>query len=102
MKSRANQTGFSAVELVIVFVVLAVLGFVGYTVYSRQQDKKTTTNNTSQQTNDEPAIANDVPSAPEVNSASDLDKAASTLDQTDLNTSNDADVSKLDGELSAF
>lgn len=100
MKLRVNQSGFSAVELIIILVVVGALGFVGYTVYNRQQDNKT--DSTSQQTKEESATASDVRSAPEIRSTSDLDKASATLDQTDPGGSNNTDASQLDSELSAF
>ncbi|MES2971285.1 MAG: hypothetical protein V4702_03130 [Patescibacteria group bacterium] len=101
MKLRTNQSGFSAVELIIILAVVAGLGFVGYTVYDRQPDKKTT-DNTSQQPKNESATATDVGSAPEIKSTSDLDKASATLDQTDPDGSNSTDASQLDSEVSTF
>lgn len=88
---RTNQNGFSIVEVLLVLVVVAVLGFVGYKVYSRQHDSSATTAS-SQSTGS--ATANDVASAPDVKSTSDLDKAATTLDQTDPAASN-SDSSQL-------
>lgn len=101
MKLRANQSGFSAVELVIILVFVGALAFVGNTVYNRQQDKKTA-DNTSQQAADESATATDVRSAPEIKSTDDLDKASATLNQIDPDGSNNTDASQLDRELSAF
>lgn len=93
MKIRNTQSGFSVVEIVIIVTVIAVLGFVGYSVYNRQQTK--TADTTSQ-------TAGDVKSAPEINSTSDLDKASTTLDQTDPSGSNNTDAGELDSQLSAF
>lgn len=95
MNFRKNQAGFSAVELVIVLVVIGVLAFVGYTVYNRQQDNKAADSGTSQS-----ATASDVPPAPEVKNTNDLDKASATLDQ--VNPGDDSDSSQLDSELNAF
>lgn len=95
MSFRKKQAGFSAVELVIVLVVVGVLATVGYMVYSRQQDNKTANSGTSQS-----ASAEDVPSAPEIKSSSDLDKASATLD--DVNLDKNKDGSQLDSELSTF
>ena len=95
MSFHKNQSGFSAVELVIVLVVAGVLAFVGYTVYNRQQDNKAADNGTNQS-----AVANDVPSAPEVKSTSDLDKASAALD--DANLDDNSDSSQLDSEMSNF
>ncbi len=53
---KANQKGFSVVEILIVIVVVGLLGMVGWLVYDRQKTKKleaptpTTTQKTEQQT----------------------------------------------------
>ncbi len=96
MNFRKNQAGFSAVELLIVVVIVGLLGFVGYMVYGKQQDKNNavdTSQNSSRQES-----ANDVPEAPEIKSTSDLDKASATLDNVDTNN----DSSELDKEVSNF
>lgn len=95
MRTRNNQSGFSVVELVIVLAVVVVLGFVGYSVYKSQNNKTDDTTTTSQS-----ATASDVPSAPTINSTSDLDEAAIMLDQTD--TSSSSDSAQLDSELQSF
>lgn len=101
MKYRTNQSGFSVVELAIVVVIVAVLGFIGYTVYNRQNNKTaSTTTVTTASTN--PAKANDVASAPNINSTSDLDKAQATLDQTNPSGSNNTDATQLDAQLANF
>jgi prepilin-type N-terminal cleavage/methylation domain-containing protein len=99
MKLRTNQSGFSAVEIVIVLVIVGAIGLVGYTVYNRQQDKAT--DGTSQQSAEQSPTATDVQSAPEVKSTEDLDKAEAVLDATDPGSSN-TDAGMLDSETSAF
>lgn len=101
MKRQINQSGFSAVELIIILVVVSALGFAGYAFYNRQQDQKTT-DNSVQQTVEEPATASDVAPTPEIKSINDLDNATAVLDQTDPSNSNSSDTSQLDSELSAF
>jgi prepilin-type N-terminal cleavage/methylation domain-containing protein len=88
----SKQNGFSIVETLIVLLVIAVLGFVGYKVYSRQHDNKATTTASSQPASS--ATANDVAKAPDIKTTGDLDKAAATLDQTDPAASN-SDSSQL-------
>lgn len=92
MKSY-SQKGFSAVEFVIIALVVAVVGFVGYTVYDRQQNDKAASTVESSQ-------ATDVPAAPEIKNTDDLQAAEAVLDQTD--TSNSADSSELDKQLNSF
>lgn len=101
MKIR-NHAGFSVVELLIVVAVIAVLGFAGYSVYHRHNTKtaNNSTNGTAQ--TDSTAKATDVASSPKINSTSDLDKAAATLDQTDPDGSNGTDTSQLDAQLADF
>ncbi len=90
MSRTTSQRGFSIVETLIVLVVVAALGFVGYKVYARQHSATTTASN-SQSAGSATA---DVATAPDVKTASDLDKAATTLDNTDPGISN-SDSSQL-------
>lgn len=102
MNIRKSQTGFSAVEMLVTLVVIAVLALVGYTVYSRGKTNNTATSNNSQQSNEESAIASDVKSAPDINSAEDLDKAAAVLDETDPSGSNNNDSIRLESHSANF
>lgn len=92
MKLERNKLGFSAVELIIAAVIVAALVFVGYTIYSRQQDKS------AQQS----PTATDVSSAPEIKDGNDLDEALRVLDQNDPATGSNTDSVQLDSELSTF
>lgn len=85
MSRSSTQHGFSILETLIVLVVVAALGFVGYKVYARQHDGNTTAS-TSQANSS--SKANDVAKAPDIKTTGDLDKAAATLDQTDPAASN--------------
>jgi prepilin-type N-terminal cleavage/methylation domain-containing protein len=96
MKTQRNQRGFSAVELVIVIAVLAIVGLVGYRVIS---GRSTSTSTTKSAATSENATAS-VSSAPAIKSTSDLDKAQQTLDQNDPATSNASDSNQLDSSLS--
>ena len=95
MKLRNDQSGFSAVEIVVVIVIIGIIGFLGYTFYSNQMNKAADTN---QQEAGQSDAANDVKSAPQINSVADLDAAEAVLDQTDPST----DTSQLDAELANF
>ncbi len=95
MSIRKNQTGFSAVELIVALVVVGGLIFAGYTVFNRQQPQESADTTTSQ-----PVTVNDVPSAPEIKDTDDLDKASAALDQVEIDGDNDS--SQLDSELATF
>lgn len=87
------QKGFTIVEFIIIAAILGVVGFVGYSVYDRQQNKFVP---------GESAQANDVSDAPAIENTSDLTSAESILDKNDPQTSNDADTAELDKNLSTF
>jgi prepilin-type N-terminal cleavage/methylation domain-containing protein len=96
MRTSFRQSGFSAVEVVIVIAIVGLLCFAGYKVSSRQEDTADKSPNTTSQS----ATASDVPAATEVNSTDDLDKQIILLDQTD--TSSSDDMAELDAQLQAF
>lgn len=94
---RAAQAGLGhVVVLALVVLVFAVIGFIGYKLYAKP---KATTH--------QPAITTTNPAAgdltaPEITSASDLDTAASTLDQVNPSGDAQSDESALDTQLNAF
>lgn len=92
MSFRNNQTGFSAVALVLILLVVGAIAFAGYTVYNRQQDGGAGS--------EQSATASDVPTPPEIKSVEDLDAASATLDSVNLD--DDSDESQLDSELNRF
>jgi len=97
------QKGFSVVEVVIVLVVVSVLGFAGYVVYDRQNNKTADSTSNVQTGIEESPTANDVASPPSsINSTSDLDEAAAMLDNIDPGESNSTDTAQLDSQLSGF
>ncbi len=101
MISRKNQTGFSAVALILILAVMAGVGFAGYSFYSRQSAK--TADTTNQQNSAQPASSSSsVKPAPKITETSDLDKAQKILDETDPAASSKADSKQLDSELTAF
>jgi uncharacterized membrane protein YebE (DUF533 family) len=95
MRHISSQQGFSFVEILIAGVVVAGMGFLGYTFYNNYQAKKVSTAGTSQ-------TVTDVPAAPAITTAAELDKASTVIDQTDSQASSTNDLSQLDGELSNF
>lgn len=93
--SLPNQRGFSAVEVILAVVIVAAIGATGYLAYDRMKDANNTPS-ASQQAEDGTA-----PAAPSVSDTNDLDKAAKTLDETNLDASV-SDSAELDSELQNF
>jgi len=96
MRIRKQQSGFAVVELVVVVVILAAIGFVGWQVYQKQSGA--TTANTPPTANTQSPVAKDVSAAPSVDSTSDLDAALNTLNQNDPSTANSSDSSQLSSQ----
>lgn len=92
MKTLNKQAGFSVVEVVLVLAVIAILAVVGIRVMGNSSNDKTETSTTTTSKS----------SIPEVKKTSDLDTAATTLDQNDPTTTNAADSASLDSDLSAL
>jgi len=90
MSFLKQQLGFSIVELSIVVLVIGLVGFAGYTIYSRGHDIAT----------NQSAIATDVPTAPQIHATNDLNKAEQMLEEMDSSSS--ADEAQLDAQVSAF
>jgi hypothetical protein len=95
--SASAQSGIGHVLVVaLVVVVFAAVGYIGYTLYVKPAKNNTTSTTTA---TDE---ASTELAAPDITTASDLDKATSTLDQVDPSGSNQSDASALDTQLNAF
>lgn len=87
-----KQSGFSVIEIVIGVAVLAIIGFLGYSFYSN-----------SQKSNQDDASQSSVSSSTEtIESTADLDKAATTIDDIDIDSENDATLTEIDKELAEF
>jgi predicted negative regulator of RcsB-dependent stress response len=89
MRSNNRQTsqGFHIVEMLIVIVLVGVIGFIGWRVWQAQSAK-------NMQTAQQPTSAQgDVPTAPTIKNAGDLDTASKTIDQIN----NDTDSQQLSG-----
>ncbi|MBP7760565.1 prepilin-type N-terminal cleavage/methylation domain-containing protein [Candidatus Saccharibacteria bacterium] len=83
-----RQSGFSIIEVVLVFAVVVVVGLVGYNLYNMQQARNEQTATTQQK-------AAAMPES--INSTSDLDAAAKALDATQLDSN--ADTATLENDL---
>ena len=91
----AQQRGFSAVEVVIAFFVVAAIAATGYLAYSRMKDSGKTPTATEQ------TEQADTPAAPTIKDQADLDAAAKALDETNIDASL-SDSAELDAEAGNF
>lgn len=96
--NKRSISGFAAVELLIVVVVLAAIAGVGYFVWNKLNAQSTPAS-TSTTAYTSPPVT--VPTAPQVNSASDLNSAMTALNQTTVSSSN-VDSSQLTTDTSGF
>ncbi len=92
---RSKQQGFSAVEAVIIVLVIAAIGVVGYTVYNRKHNAKAEPSASQQRVN------GTTPVAPAIEDTSDLDSATKTLDDTNIDATA-SDSRQLDSEINRF
>lgn len=90
-----RQSGFATLELILVAVVVALIGYVGFKYYQQRQKPAPTAATTPA------AITAATPTAPQINSTSDLDKASAALDQTNVDASS-SDSSQLSSQTSNF
>jgi hypothetical protein len=95
---KLSQSGFAAVETVLLVVIVAAIAGIGYYVWHTHNnvDKLTSTSET-------PDTINSVstPKAPQINKASDLNRAIQVLNRTDVTASN-TDSSQLSTETSGL
>jgi prepilin-type N-terminal cleavage/methylation domain-containing protein len=94
---RKTNSGFSAVEILVVLVVVGIVGGLGYVFYNRMQGDTTPA---TQASTTQPMTTSDVPTAPQITTVSDLDNAQQALDQS--NVSSSSDTSQLDNNTSSF
>jgi len=93
---KLNNRGHGPVEIAIVVVIVAVIGLVGFKVIKARQDKTAKNDASSQQT-----LTQEPSTAPEINSAADLDTASSELDK--LNVDQElTEVQNLEQEVNAL
>jgi len=90
MKKLSKKQGFSVIGILVVVVSVALIGFVGYLFYNNYIVK------------DQNPVASGVPTAPEIVNAVDLDSAKTILDNINLDTDIDTDLTQLESELNNF
>ena len=97
-----KQSGFATLELILIVVVLAGIGVVGYEVWHRHNmntmNMGTTTTSTPLNYAS-PTVS--TPPAPQIQTSSDLNSAMQALNQTSISSSN-TDSSQLSTQTSSF
>ncbi len=102
--SSTRQSGFGhVVTMIIVVLVFSAIGLIGYKLYANPLNSKGSEQSIGKRADPRTTTAElNVPAAPEIKSASDLDKAQSVLDQVDPGSSSQSDSSQLDSQLNSF
>jgi prepilin-type N-terminal cleavage/methylation domain-containing protein len=101
MRSRGNQAGFSAFEVIVAVLVVAIIAVAGCWVYNRNHTAQPGTTQANSSDVSSPK-ATDVSPAPQINNTGDLTKAEQVLDQNDPATANSADSNQLNNQLAGF
>jgi prepilin-type N-terminal cleavage/methylation domain-containing protein len=92
--TNRKQYGFSVVEVILVIVLLGLIVASGYFLVKRSHGDTASSSTPT-------TAAKSIPSAPTVESASDLTTADTTLDEADLDV-NSADSTELDSQIKDF
>lgn len=97
----SSQSGFGHIALVLVVLVFGAIGAIGYTLYANPSTENRGKNGT-------PVVKTDprtteatlnVPAAPEIKTASDLDQAITTLERVDPGSESQKDQQQIDNQL---
>ena len=96
--SKHSQAGFGhVVTVALIVLVFAAIGYIGFKLYAHPLDNKGKSDAVRTTTT---TLEN--PAAPEIKTASDLDKASTVLDQVDPGTASKNDEASLDTQLSGL
>ncbi|MDK2899341.1 MAG: hypothetical protein PWQ10_528 [Patescibacteria group bacterium] len=92
-KNTSNNRKNALILLTIIIIFTIAISVMSINTYNYLNPKTTTSNFES-------AIADDVPTAPEINNNDDIDEVEVTIDQLDLG--NEIDLTNLENELNKF
>jgi len=96
-----KQSGFAGLELLVVVVIVAAVAFVGYYVWHGHDIKTTPIVPVAANSSAVPSSSTSVPAAPQITTASDLNKAMQAINETHV-SSNTADSSQLATQTQGF
>ena len=98
MKKSLNQFGFSVAEGFLLLVLAAIVGLVGYKVYSAHNTLDSQYQRASASTQ---AGQSEIAAVPVIKTTSDLDKAEQALNQQSPDDSN-SDLSQMDDQVNGL
>src|SRR5438105_13297046 len=97
MRLRKNQFGLAALEVVLLLLIAAIIGFTGYKVFKAKQVVDNVSQSAVQTSDSQKPLASPTAAVPAVNSTTDLDKSQQALDKENPDD-NAADVNQLDSQ----
>lgn len=97
---KHSQSGFAVVESVVALLLVVAIVGVGYYVWHNHKNQPTVTTAATSTPNYQSPTTN-VPTAPQINSPSDLNSAMQALNQTSVTSSN-ADSAQLSQQANGF
>ena len=102
MTKHDNNSGFAAIEGLLILVIVVIIGFVGYKVEKTRSDtNKLNEQSAAQQVAVPKSNTSSTGVPPSIKSTSDLTKALNVLN-TDNPDDNSADLTQVDSQASAF
>lgn len=82
----------STIKIVVIVAAITVMGIIGYKLYIINQERQAI----------DISNISGVPTPPTITTTSDLDKAQTTIEDLQIESSNSDDLSELDNELAEF
>lgn len=95
-----RQYGFTALEALLILIIVGLVALIGYKVYNTKQVADKSANSAVSVIENTPVAESNIPST--INTADDLTKAEKVLDDYDSSQTDNSDLTKLESELSAF
>lgn len=100
MNRSGHAAGFGQLAVVVIVLVFAAIGAIGYRLYASPSD--VTTDSLQSATKQDSKTLLDIPNAPRIESKADLDRAVQLLDQTDPFAASQPDQNQLDRQTNSL
>jgi Tfp pilus assembly protein FimT len=101
MGARKNQQGVAALEALLIVVILAIIGLIGFKVMGARHSVDQISNQTDSSQQTTPQALRPSSDLPSLNTASDLNKAQQSLNAENPDD-NSGDLSQIDSQLASF